>query len=57
MDVDKIHLSPAERAEHIRKQLCSVCHREVLHLAWVGTNVDSKGLSWDSDEYEGRVLV
>ena len=31
MDVDRINHSPGERAEHMRKQLCFICHREGCH--------------------------
>ena len=31
MDIDKIHLSPSERAEHIRNRKCFVCHKEGCH--------------------------
>ena len=31
MDVDKINLSPGERAEHIRNQKCFICHKEGCH--------------------------
>ena len=31
--------------------------KSLLRLAQVGMNVDSKGLSWVSDEHLGRVLV
>ena len=33
MDVDKINLSPSERAEHIRNQKCFICHKEGCHLS------------------------
>ena len=31
MDVDKINLSPSERAEHIRNRKCFICHKEGCH--------------------------
>ena len=31
MDVDKINLSPSERAEHIRNRKCFICHKEGYH--------------------------
>ena len=31
MDVDKINLSPSERAEHIRNRKCLICHKEGCH--------------------------
>ena len=31
MDVDKVNLSPSERAEHIRNQKCFICHKEGCH--------------------------
>ena len=31
MDIDKINLSPSERAEHIRNQKCFICHKEGCH--------------------------
>ena len=31
MDVDKINLSPSEKAEHIRNQKCFICHKEGCH--------------------------
>ena len=33
MDVDKINLSPTEKAEHIRNRKCFICHREGCHLS------------------------
>ena len=31
MDVDKINLSPSDRAEHIRNRKCFICHKEGCH--------------------------
>ena len=31
MDVDKINLSPSEKAEHIRNRKCFICHKEGCH--------------------------
>ena len=31
MDIDKIHLSPSKRAEHIRNRKCFICHKEGCH--------------------------
>ena len=31
MDIDKINLSPGEKAEHIRIQKCFICHKEGCH--------------------------
>ena len=31
MDMDRINLSPSERAEHIRNQKCFICHKEGCH--------------------------
>ena len=33
MDVDKINLSPRERAEHMRNRKCFICHKEGCHLS------------------------
>ena len=33
MGVDKINLSPSERAEHIRNCKCFICHKEGCHLS------------------------
>ena len=33
MDVDRINLSPNERAEHIRNRKCFICHKEGCHLS------------------------
>ena len=33
MDIDKINLSPTERAEHIRNLKCFICHKEGCHLS------------------------
>ena len=33
MDVNKINLSPSERAEHIRNRKCFICHKEGCHLS------------------------
>ena len=33
MDVDKINLSPNERAEHDRNRKCFICHKEGCHLS------------------------
>ena len=33
MDMDKINLSPSERAEHIRNQKCFICHKEGCHTS------------------------
>ena len=31
MDIDKINLSPSDRAEHIRNRKCFICHKEGCH--------------------------
>ena len=31
MDVDKINLSPSEKAEHMRNRKCFICHKEGCH--------------------------
>ena len=31
MDIDKINLSPSERAEYIRNHKCFICHKEGCH--------------------------
>ena len=31
MDIDKINLSPGEKAEHIRNWKCFICHKEGCH--------------------------
>ena len=28
MDIDKVNLSPSERAEHMRNRKCFICHKE-----------------------------
>ena len=33
MDMDKVNLSPSERAEHIWNQKCFICHKEGCHLS------------------------
>ena len=33
MDIDKINLSPSERAEHMWNCKCFICHKEGCHLS------------------------
>ena len=48
MDVDKINLSPSEKAEHIRNRQCFICHKEGCH--------SSKHRGYPGKRGKGRTL-
>ena len=43
MDIDKINLSPSERAEHIRNHKCFICHKEGCHTSKYRGYLGKKG--------------
>ena len=48
MDVDKINLSPSEKAEHIWNRKCFICHKEGYH--------SSKHQGYPRKRGRGRIL-